>query len=447
MSTLLNQIKSPWSQVFRRAYVKRRLETTGLFETSWQEITSDVKKWGSVKAAVDAQKINRFTFSNLSIQVANNSGRYNPEDVENSLWYGYASRQRSLVKIEAGFLHATQSAAGIWTRTEFPTSSTLFTGVISGDMFASEDNSIDLNIKPLVKIFEDFPAKNLTGFTSTGITASQFVAMLRDQTDGSSNYVFRPFFGDTTTYWQIASTTQVYGDLNTSTADEVLDKNCWQILQILSESENKIPYVKRDGTFVFGDRTATATADFQFYGAGSFNTEYGHTIKKISKYGKKISDYYSRVQVRWHKDDTHTSFSIVEATLSVSGTNDPWNTGHRTFELENFYIATSTVALTIAQQIYDNFSSVKNHIEFTTTFVPHLELLSRIEVTFDTADRNPQSLWDYAYWDTSPSANIPSLYWDDSGGDSINLNASPFMALSVEVDLDKLECRFTGRQV
>jgi hypothetical protein len=43
MSSIEKEIRNPRGRIFRRLYIKRRLATTGLFETNWMEITDDVK--------------------------------------------------------------------------------------------------------------------------------------------------------------------------------------------------------------------------------------------------------------------------------------------------------------------------------------------------------------------------------------------------------------------
>jgi len=193
-SSIEREIKRDNSQVFRRAFIKRRLLATGLFEDDWQDISSDVKKWGRVSNSVDTQRVNVFKYGNLSMQLSNYSGKYNGEDDQASIWYGYASQQRTLVKIEAGFVYQTLCANGIWTSIEYPTNPVVFTGLISGEMNVTSENDLTFVVKPLVQVFSDYPAKYLD-LPTGGMAASAFIELLRDHIDAFGSYVFRPFIG------------------------------------------------------------------------------------------------------------------------------------------------------------------------------------------------------------------------------------------------------------
>lgn len=445
-SSLNNEIKKPFSRAFRKAYIKRRDATTGLFEATWTEITRDVKRWGKIKKSVDAIKLNKITFNNFDLTVENSTGRYNPSGENNSLWENYASRQRTLVKIEAGFLHQTQTSGGIWTTTTYPTDPTAYIGVISGDIIMSDRNEIALPIKSLFEVFRQFPATFLTGLTSTGMTMEQFLTLLRDQTNGSGDFYFRPFFGDTTTNWVIPTTTIVYGDLNTTTADFVHDKNVWEIIQNLAETEDMVPYITKDGEFKVSNRNQnTSTAAWEFFGAGFEDSTFGHTIKRINSFGKKLTDYYARVELKWFDSNSVTSTVTKDSSFTISGSNDPWNFGVRTLHLENFLIPTSTVADSLATNIFNNVTSLKNEIKFTTSLIPQLEVLDRVEISYESGDANIGSRWDLNNWADDPSGQ--DLIWDDTEADAIFLNAAAYKLLSVEIDLDKLETRFIAKEV
>lgn len=468
--TALNQyIKKPISQVFRKAKIKRRSAVTGLFESSWQEITSDVISWGKISISLDNERRNKFTFGNMKLTMSNEGGKYSPHNNYGSLWYGYLNQQRTLVQIDAGFLVNTLASSGIWASAELPSltnwdeaiwdfdasvwdgdeSAAMFTGIISGDIIASDKQQIVFNIKPLTSVFQDYPAKNLTGWTSTGFTASQFVTLLRDQTDGSGSYVFRPFFGDTTSNWDISTTSNIYANLNTSTADNVIDKNVWEIVEALAEAENFVPYVTKAGVFRFVSRaTEGDTFSFEFHGAGSVDSSFGNTIKDVQSFAFKPSKFYSRVQVKWQTADTATSYETVESTFQVGGANNPWILGDRTLQIQNTYILTSTVANALAQNIYNDVSGLKRELEFTTTFIPHLDIFDKFTVYYDPTEPTAQSLWDAKNWADTVGASVDDLIWDpEGGGGSIILNGEDFKFLSFEIDLDNFQNRFVAREL
>lgn len=468
MSTLNNLIKSPIAEIFRTAEIKRRSVVTGQFEDSWYEITDDIKKYGTFSVKADDVKLNKFSFGNAKIVCSNEEGLYSPHTDEASLWYGYLNQQRSLVRIKAGFYNRSKRTDGVWVNEEFPSeslwddavwdgtgalwdgsvTSSIFVGIISGDIPLSDNNEVTFNLRPLVSVLQDYPARNLTGWTSTGMTASNFVTMVMNQTDGSSNYIFLPFFGNTTTNWDISTTSNVYSNLNTSTANGVLDKTVWEVIEKLAEAENYIPYVSRDGIFRFVSRTPNTTGvSWEFHGTGSYSGTYGQTIKNVSGYGAKQSKYYSRVEVKFADADTSTSYVVSEGSFSVSPLSTSWILGVRTLKLENFFIPNTTTASTIATALFNEYSAQKNEIELTTSFIPHLDLLDRIQIYYDPSDVNINSLWDQKNWADDATSTSEDLIFDAEDGNPIVLNGEEFKFLSIQIDLDNLQCKYLAREV
>lgn len=458
MANLLSEIKNPKGRVFRRLSVKRRLASTGLFETTWQDITKDVKQWGTISKSIDHVRYSMVRFNDVNLIMANDYGRYNPEDDEASLWYGYASQQRTLVKIESGFIHQTQSSAGVWANTEYPTSSVIFVGVIQGDLSLSDENQVGLQVKPLLQVFRDFSNRNLSGYTTTGMTANQYITMLRDMTDGSSNFIFRPFFQDTTTMWNYTSSSIVYVDVANTVGsrrpvpagavepqNDFIEMNVWDTLEKLGEAENLVPYITKEGMFTFSHRNPNTTvAAFEFFGRGFDDMDYGITVKRINRYVKKYSDYYSRVEVKWLDSATTTAVISTQTAMAVTGSNTAWLIGHRTFKVENYWIATITSAQSLANTIFTAVSAVKQELEFTTSFVPHLELLDRIKVSYESSEKAINSRWDTADWAADDTSTSTDLIWDNPAGDAIRFSDKEFKLVSIHINLDNFESRFVG---
>ena len=464
----INQlIKSDKSECFRRAFIKRRSIVTGQFESSWYDVSDNIKKYGKISVKADDLKLNKFTFANAKLVCDNEDGLFNPHTSESSLWNGYLNQQRTLVKYEAGFVERTKDSGGVWTNIEWLAESlwdqsiwdqansiwdgvgtSLFYGVISGDIPLSDSNEVTLNIRPLVSIFQDYPARNLTGWTSTGVTASQFVQMVMNQTDGSSNYIFLPFFGNTSTGYELSTTSNIYTTLNTSGAVGVLDKTVWQVIEKLAEAESYIPYINKQGVFKFVSREVnTTTVAFEFHGTGSHSGAYGHTIKKISNYGSKQSKFYSRVETKFIDADTITSFVVSEGSFTVSPGSSAWVLGVRTLKVENFFIPNTATASAITTDLFNEYSALKNEIEFTTSFIPQLDLLDRISIYYDPSEVNNRNLWDQNNWAADDTSTALDLIFDASSGDAIKLSGEEFKFLSIEIDLDNLECKYLAREI
>lgn len=456
--TLLQQQKSPKSEVFRRAFIKRRLVSTGLFEDDWKEITADIKSYGQIVYKADPTRTNKLAFNPLTLRVNNDSGRYNPNTDRSSLWNGYNPIQRTLVKLEFGFVETTK-INNTYYQTEFPfnvnwdnafwdVSASVwdgqegtinYIGIISGDLPLNDDNNISLKVMPVSQIFRDFPANNLNDFTSTGMTASRFVEMVRDHQDSNGQYVFRPFLGNTTTNWDIQTTTNNYSNINTQTAKDIIDKDVWSVIEKLAEAERFISFISSQGIFKFVSRSATADTQFKFYGKGVFDTQYGQTIKNISFYGDRIENFYSRIQVRFKEDDTSTSYIIKETAVDVANNSTSWLYGAKALEVENFY-PTATAADALATTLFNDLGQIRKEIEFTTSFIPNLNILDKVEVYNDNTIFQEESLWDLNDWNTE-------LTWYDAGGDSLDIDGEVFKLIDVNINLDRLECKFRGRAI
>lgn len=456
--TIQTEIKKPKSRVFRKFEIKRRQESDGLFESNWQDLTNDVKKWGAIKKGVDDIRYSQVRFSDMNLTVANDHGKYNPATNLASFWSGYAGQQRTLVRVQAGFTHQTLAADGIWHNTTFPSDPAVFYGIIQGNIVLSESNEVVLPVKPLLQVFRDFSCRNLTGITATGMTASQFITALRDQTDGAGQFIFRPFFQDTTTMWEFTSSSIVYVDVNNTVVsarpvwdpgepaqNDFPELNVWEVLERLGEAENLVPRISRAGKFLFKNRDSNTTAAaFEFFGKGFFDTDYGHTIKKINSFKDKVSDYYSRVEVKWLDIATTTAVVSTETSMAVTGSNTAWLLGHRTFKIENLWVATLTSAQSLANTVFSQVSAVPEEVNFSTSFVPHLDILDLVKLNYDSSELQQGSRWDMADWAEDATESADDLIWAHPEGDAISFTNKEFKLNSIELDLDKFESRFIG---
>lgn len=450
-----NAIKKPRIRAFRKFYIKRRQISDGQFETDWQEMTDDVKRWASIRTTADVEKFGSFTFDNLTLVVDNSSGRYGPNDNAYSYWNGYGDQQRTLVKIECGFEFANYNTAlALWQTTTLPSNPRVFTGIISGNIRFDSSQDVSLPIRHVTQVFRDYPATNLDVFTTTGLSAGSFIQALRDQTDGAGGFVFRPFFNNTTTGFSWATSALTIFDSSRTRAELLGEMDVWEVIQKLCQAEYRLPYVNSAGNFIFSDRAvpAAGSESYRFFGVGSLNflhdstavgyySTYGETIKNVTAYGKKLTDFYSRVAVKYVDSDTTTSFVNTALAFAVSGSNTAWNLGSRTFSIENFWLPNSAAAAAVASQVFSNVSSQKEQINFTTTMVPHLALLDRVAITYDsTAIADIGTFWDLNDWDTE-------LLWDGGAGTPIVLDADAFQLLSIDLNLETFESKFIARKI
>src|SRR3990167_873571 len=72
-ASLINQAKRPISRVFRRFSVKRRQVSNGQFETSWQDLSRYVIRWGSYGSSIDTPRFGDLSFDNAAATVIFNA--------------------------------------------------------------------------------------------------------------------------------------------------------------------------------------------------------------------------------------------------------------------------------------------------------------------------------------------------------------------------------------
>jgi len=452
--SLIQQIKAPTSKVFRRFLVKRRQVSDGLFEANWQDLTKFVMRWGRFRWSVDTPRYGDLRLDNANLKVLNVEGTFNPNDNDDSFWSGYDDMQRSLVKIEAGFIHQTLSAGGVWTNTEFPSAPAMWVGIISGDIFLTGQSEVNIPLRPMSQVFRDFPSSDLTSSgwaaPSSGLSAGSWVETLRDMTDGSGVYTFRQFIGTgAANDWTLAAGGNLYANLDSNSAEDLHGLDCWNVTEKIANAEQALVYLNNKGQFVWQSKTATASVQYEFHGQGSNNRTYGMNMKRINRYGKRLTAFYSRVAVKYDKADTNTSFVNTALPFAVAGSNTAWNLGHRTFSIDNFWLADSAAAASVAASVFSDVSSQDEEIEFTTSFIPHLTLMDRVSITYDATDFvSNKSLWDTRDWAAGPTSNTADdLIWDAGRGDAIILQSTNFNLISIDIDLDRLETTFIGRQL
>ncbi len=211
LTDLNSLVLFPINDVFRRAFIKRRLSSDGKFESDFTEITEFVKSWGSLSWDLDSVRINRFRHSGISLKCLNDTGRFNPEDNINSFWFGFLTRYRTLLKIEAGY-------KGCAPNEELPTDTTQGIFILDDEIpISGKTNDVVLKGKSLQSLFDEVDAKDVTGIFATQ-SASDIVTLIRDHTDGSGNFIFREFI--TSTSWTIQTTTTDV-KLNSNTVEDL----------------------------------------------------------------------------------------------------------------------------------------------------------------------------------------------------------------------------------
>lgn len=420
--SITTEINRPIHAIVRRAYIKRRLATTGLYETSWFEITDFVRQWGKTNISVDDLRLFRFTHSGLDLVVDNSTGAFNHELDSASLWLGYLTRYRTLVKIEAGYVDDTDA--------ELPTD--LSQGVfIMDDEVVVRGNSYDvvLKCKSLQSTLAEVRITEVPSIGATG-TASDLVGRIRDHTDGAGTPIFRQFI--TSTAWTIQATTNQY---NFATSTSLENLSCWDFMNKLAEVEGYLLFINRTGGLEFRDRNErTSTSQFTFNGHGFREMN----IVNVGEFKEAFNKYFNYFRYKWTEADTLTSYVTAGTNTVVDPSNTSWKFGVRRYEFENTFAPTSTVAQTVVNNLFTLFQTVKKEIKMTSLFVPQLEISDKVTINYNSDSLVAEGLiWDAGNWDDE--------VWYDSA--AISINNANYKIISKQHDLDKMTSNLVLREI
>ena len=436
--TVLQALQYPVVNAFRHFYIRRRLDdSSGNYETSWFDISDEVKSWGNISWELDEKQYAHFQQSNVSIVCQNHNGQFNSEDNAGSYWSGYLTRYKTLVKIQVGFLDTAGSEVPPTSTSEASTPSQ-FVGVITEPIELTGNNEAVINIKALTSVLEDVPA-NLLVVASAGAAGNgqmspyTLMVRMRDVTDGSSNLILQRFISSGA--WDLESGTQTMTALDTLTS---LDGyNCWTLAKKLAETANKSVWIDKLGGLHFKAQTPTSAVQFIFSGNPYNNTTYGHTIKDVESMIEDYDYLYNRVRVKFGTTDTSTSWKKKQETWVVGDSTTSWKYGVKTLEIDNTWLS-STTADNIASTLYASLNQITEKVELKCKFIPTLALLNRTSVEYDVV-RADATRWDFFNWD---NAN-----WDTSVSPVYDFVAKEYKIIGLEHDIDNMETNVTLRSI
>ena len=414
------EINRPDPRPFRRAFIKRRSSSTGLYEASWFEITKYIKKWSSIDRSVDDLRLNRFTHSGFSVAVRNDTGAFNLESNQNSIWNGYMTRYRTLVRIEGGYFDSDQ--------VELPTDSAIGVFIITDEIpISGVSNQATLRAKSLVSVFDEVRVADVAGINSTQ-TADSLITKIRDHTDGASNFYFRQFI--TSTSWTIQSTSAYYN----VTSTVIGSMTCWEFMEKLAEAEGYLLMINRSGGLEFRNRDErTTTSQFSFLGQG-FNPM---NIIALEEHKEAYNKLFTFFRLKYLEADTSTSYVTAGSTSSVDPSSTAWKYGSRVYNFETTFLNNTTAAQNIVNSLASTFSVVKEELTLRTKFCPHLEVSDKVAVSYRSYSVTLRTFWDLFSWDSGT--------WAGAGGENFDLNAVSYKILSVNHNLEKLFTTFKVR--
>jgi len=432
MATLAGIMREPVKRPFRLAQMKRRNTSDGLYETSWFDITKFVEKWGSVEQKIDDVRLNQFLQSGIQLTVRNDFGEFNTHTDAKSLWNGFLPRNRTLVRIQAGYTDGSSN--------QFPTDATQGIFILDGEIIIeNKKNTVKLGCKSIVSPFQDTRADEITGF-SASMTASEVIEAIRDHTDGSGNFLFRQFV--TSTAWTIQSTTSLY-DLSNS--NELAGLSTFELIVKMAEAESFVFYPTRTGGLNFSDRTpATTASQFSFFGAYFRRPN----IIKINTFKEATNKLFTHIRFKYVDSDTESAFVTAGTNTVVSPTSLEWRFGRKTLEFENIFVSDTATAENLVTNVLNEFSNLRSELSINTVFHPDIEILDRINVSHRDNSVDSIHLWDRRNWaaDTTTSDTAPVLDWASETSSALEFNQKNFKVLFKKTNLDTFVTTFNLRE-
>ncbi len=434
MATIESILRDPVKLPFRKAQIKRRQASDGLYEANWFDITSLVEKWGTLQTSVDALRLNQFIHSGIKLTVRNDYGEFNSENDGGSLFFDFFTRYRTKVRIQAGY---TDGAGN-----QFPTDPTqgifILDGVIKSNI---KNNTAILNCKSIFSPFQEERADNIGGITSS-ITSFEIMEKIRDMTDGSGNVIFRQFISSTS--WSIQSTTANITRLGTTTA--LSGFSVWELMNKLAEFEGFMIHATRTGGIKFANRLPnTSTSKLSFFGAGFRRPN----IIRLNSIEESVDKLFTHIRFKYLDEDTETSFITAGTQTTVGIDSLEWKYGRRTYEFENQFVSDSQTAEFIVNNIKTEFSNLRSELKMDCVFTPQLEILDPVDVSYREGSINSIQLWDFRTWaaNTITSDTTTTLTWASETSSTIDFNKKNFKILSRKTNLDNFTTSFQLREI
>jgi len=432
MATLASIMRDPIKRPFRKAQIKRRSTSDGLYEANWFDITEFVEKWGTVESRIDDLRLNQFLHSGIKLTVRNDFGEFNSSEEGKSLWNGFLPRNRTLVRIQAGYTDGSSN--------QFPSDATQGIFILDGEIvFNDKKGVVVLPCKSIVSPFEDSRADEIGGF-SASMTASEVFEKIRDHTDGSGNFIFRQFI--TTTAWSIQTTTSLY---NLSDSNQLAEFSTWELMVKFAESESFVLYPTRTGGLNFRNRNPnTSASQFSFFGAYFRRPN----IIKINTYKEATNKLFTHVRFKYLEADTETSFVTSGTVTVVDPDTLEWRFGRKTFEFDNEFVSNTQTAENIVRDVRFEFSNLRSELSMDTVFHPDIEILDRIDVSHRGNSIDSIHVWDNRNWaaDTTTSDTAPVMNWASETSSAIEFNQKNFKLLSKQLNLDKFTTTLMVRE-
>lgn len=385
--TIADEILKNYAQCFKRVKIKRRVvlpSGAAYYEADWLDITNDILSIDNITQNVDDIELNSFTQGGFGLTGKNDSYRLASENFSASHFYGYLTRHRTKVKVEAGYIaeDGTEYAYDIGA------------GFIIGDEINTQSNgTIYLPVQAPASIFQEVPADFVNDGALPGgdidwydtEVVSAVVGYLYNLSVGG-NAMFTPYLEGS----NITPGNDVVCDLY-----DFHDWSCLEALTEMAEASNSAHFVGPDFQLYFKSKDATVASQFTFNGPGVRGSDIN--IYSASDYNEGIRNVYN--VFNWYNTDP---LLVAQETWTPGDSSSTSKYGTRRYSVDNRLVTTEATRQTILNNLLAAYKDPKEEIVIETKFVPQLKLLDRVTLAYyGDPTTAPPGLWGISLWGTA----------------------------------------------
>lgn len=385
--SLLFEIEKDYQHCFKRIKIKRRLLIPGssYYETSWYDVTSDIFSVDPIVWNIDHLELNNFTQGGFGLTCKNDLFKWANESYSASYFYGFLTRHKTEIKIEAGYIADDG--------TEYPYD--IGAGLIVGDEINTQsDGTIYIPCIAPSTLFDETPADYVNeGLLPSGETdwydtklVSEVAQYLYDLQIGGA-YVFHPFLAGA----DIAPGNDIVADLY-----DFRDYSCLQALDKMAEVSNSAHWVGADFRLKFQSKEPSASVQFTFNGTGIAEQKTINILRAFD-YNEGLRNVFNRIA--WYNTDP-----LIESVESwkPGDNSSTWKYGQRTYSVDNRLVTSDATRQTVCDSLFAAYFNPKEEVTIETKFVPQLKLLDRVKLNYyGDPSVSPASLWGHSLFGSS----------------------------------------------
>ena len=298
MVTVENYVKDGVLKPYWKLQLKRARD--GVYETDWINITKYLMDKGQAKIArkldVEEYGFGSLALSNAKFKIDNSGGVFFPPNIQNSLFFGYDSRQYAKIRYEAGYINPDGTKIEEKVFEGLLSEKTIKTDILKGESkFTAIAYDVILQDRK-VGVSQFSVAQTVTQIAASLFTDTKVLEYL---TYDVAN--INP---------KINSTIDVPATYNGKTIKDVLD--------IIATRSNSVWYINDDFELVIQARQANIGTPYALIGGNTKNK----AVNIVDRFD--YDEGYKNIinWINWEEGGSEIQFYANDANLELYGTND-----------------------------------------------------------------------------------------------------------------------------